>query len=315
MAEFGPSSRWICSNLTKLALWFAPALRQVNRSHSLQGCFHPMLKANAVSFSMAWNSLLNWLVPRRTQLAELRSQWGKPGTAMTWHASAYFDLVRNEGSDVRVDDTTWLDLGLPKIFSQLDTTTTRLGSQCLFAMLRTYADDPHQLAAPYAGAGMLQMHAALREKIQLTLSVLKDDGHADIADIVFGDPPQAVKHPKLLLLWSALSLLIVVGAIASAWPPWLGFSAIAVNVAVLVRVHWNVQRDATALIHALGMLAVANGLAAISMDGAPFGVMHQLREQTPLRHQVQKRLHWLAWLQNVLFISPSKTGSGLLASV
>lgn len=75
---------------------------------------------------------------------------------MAWRASAYFDLVREEGAEVRVDDKTWLDLEFPKIFSRLDTTITPLGSQYLFASLRTYADDPQELAARHACADMLR---------------------------------------------------------------------------------------------------------------------------------------------------------------
>lgn len=257
------------------------------------------------TFPTGWDSVLRRLSPRKTLLTELRAQWGKPGTVMAWRASAYFDLVRDKGADVRVDDQTWLDLEFPKIFSRLDTTVTPLGSQYLFASLRTYVDDPQELAARYTCADMLRKNAALRENILLALAALSDDGHADIAEFVFGDPPCTVKYPKLLPLWSALSLLIVLGAIASLWSVWLALAAIAINVGVMARLFWNVQRDATALKRCVAMLPVADVIAAIPVDDTPFKAMHLLREQKPLRRKMQKKLRWLALLQkeSIQFIS------------
>ncbi|MFC5441079.1 MutS-related protein [Rhodanobacter ginsenosidimutans] len=257
------------------------------------------------TFSTGWDSVLRRLSPRKTLLAELRAQWGKPGTVMAWRASAYFDLVRNKGTDVSVDDRTWLDLEFPKIFSRLDTTATPLGSQYLFASLRTYVDDPQELAARYTCADMLQKNAALRENILLALAALSDDGLADIAEFVFGDPPRTVEYPKLLAFWSALSLLLVLGAVASLWSVWLALAAIAINVGVMARLFWNVQRDATALKRCVAMLPVADVIAAIPVDDTPFKAMHLLREQKPLRRKMQKKLRWLALLQKepIQFIS------------
>jgi DNA mismatch repair ATPase MutS len=256
-------------------------------------------------FSTSWTSVLRSLSPRQTRLTELQDQWGRPGTAMAWGASTYFDLVRGEGVEAHVDERTWQDLEFPKIFIHLDTTVTPLGSQYLYAALRTYVDEPSEIVARHACSDMLRKNVALRENIQLALSAIKDDGHADIADFLFGHPPRAVKYPKLLTLWSALSLLIVIGAMASAWSVWLAFAAIAFNVVVMARLFWNIQRDATALKHCLGMLPVADALSAISADGAPFDAMRLLREQKPLRRQLQKKLRWLTLLQkeSVQFIS------------
>lgn len=43
-----------------------------------------------------------------------------------------------------VDEKTWINLEFPRLFGVLDSTITRLGSQCLFEQLRTYADDASQ---------------------------------------------------------------------------------------------------------------------------------------------------------------------------
>lgn len=248
-------------------------------------------------FSPGWTSVLARLSPRQELLTAVRNQWGKPGAAMRWRASGHFDLVRHQQSGARVDDTTWLDLEFPRIFARLDTSVTPLGSQCLFTAMRTYVDEPHGLAARYARAHALRMDATLREALQLALGALRDDGHADIVDVAFGDTPRSVKYPWLLLAWSALSLVAVSGAVASLWPVWCAFAAIAINVAVLARLFWGIQRGATALKRCLGMLPVADALARIPVGNPPFDAMEKLREQAPLRRQVLKKLRWLALMQ------------------
>lgn len=247
--------------------------------------------------SMVWRGLLDPIFPRRKLLAELRSRWAQPGVRQAWRSSAHFELTRSTGSAVLVDDTTWIDLEFPRIFSTLDTTTTPLGRQYLFTAMRRYVDDPRVLAERYACAQMLRTHPALRESIQLALAPLKDDAHADIADFVFGDPPRAVKYPKLLLLWSACSLLLVAGAIATAWSAWLAIAAIAVNVIIMARTFGRLRADTDALKHCLGMLPVAAALSTSSVDAAAFKAIGHLREQAPARKQVQKSFRWLSLFQ------------------
>ena len=69
------------------------------------------------------------LSPRNRVLRELRATWARVGTKDSWLASRYFDLVRDDSTSNHVDDKTWVDLELPKVFTDLDTTTTRIGSQ------------------------------------------------------------------------------------------------------------------------------------------------------------------------------------------
>lgn len=86
------------------------------------------------------NELLDRLSPRRRMLRELRVRWGKPGTNDCWLANRYFELTRRSDGAREVDDRTWNDLEFPRIFSKLDSTLTRVGSQCLYWRLRTYQE-------------------------------------------------------------------------------------------------------------------------------------------------------------------------------
>jgi hypothetical protein len=249
----------------------------------------------------AWQMFLDRLFPRRKLIADMRAKWARPGNCKASGSSAHFDLIRSAASAYLVDEKTWHDLEFPEIFSRLDTTTTPLGRQYLFSMMRNYVEDSSELADRYACSAMLQTNAPLRESIQLALTALADDSNADIADFVFGDPPQAISCPGLLLLWSSACMATLAAVIMLAWPIWLLAGTFAINVLIIARTFGSVRRDSEALKHGLAMLPVAATLSRVSVDVTGFKAIGLLRAQAPERKQAQKRLRWLSLFQRDVF--------------
>ena len=243
-------------------------------------------------------ALIERVFPKQKLLADIRSRWGQPGERHAWRPGIHFELTRAAAKTELVDDKTWLDLEFPEIFSRLDTTITPLGRQYLFSMMHTYIDDPSELAERQACARMLRSDVALRESIQLKLATLMDDGYADIADCVFGEIPQPLTYPRILLLWSAFGLLTLAAVISSMWPAWTIFGTVGVNLAIIVRTFGGLRRHSEALKRALGMLPVAEALCQIEADRKAFKVLGQLREQVPERKQVRNKLRWFALFQS-----------------
>ncbi|HWU77435.1 MAG TPA: hypothetical protein VN043_13110 [Rhodanobacter sp.] len=242
--------------------------------------------------------MLGWLFPQRKLLADIRSRWGRPGAGKSWRASAHFDLVRDSAADVHVDDKTWLDLEFPEIFARFDTTITPLGRQFLFSMMRTYVQAPRLLAERYHGAQALRSDDARRERIQLALATLRDDGYADVVDVVFSDEMRAVKYPRLLLSWSAVGLVALLGTLAAALPAWTVFVTVAINVIIIVRTFGSLRRDSEALKRCLAMLPVAEALARAGDDSTGLKAMARLRAQRPERKQVKLKLRGFLLFQN-----------------
>ncbi len=249
------------------------------------------------AFSGVWNDLLERVFPRRKLLAEIRSRWGQSGPGKAWRASAYFDLVRGSAADADVDDKTWFDLEFPEIFARFDTTITPLGRQYLFCMMRTYVEDPQLLAERYHGAQALRADHALRERFQLALSALRDGGYADVVDVVFGETLRAVKYPRWLLLWSAIGLLTLLGAIGSILPVWAVFVTVAINVTIIIQTFAGVRRDSAALKRCLALLPVAEAVACAGDDASRFKSVAQLRAQRPERQQVAQKLRGFSLFQ------------------
>src|SRR6186713_2677831 len=88
----------------------------------------PMITAEILSGLRAILQLFtfSW---RSRALKRLRQAWGKEGTKDPWLVSSLFDLTRNEGGADVVDDKTWVDLELDRLFLSADSTLTRVGSQ------------------------------------------------------------------------------------------------------------------------------------------------------------------------------------------
>src|ERR1700744_349585 len=80
---------------------------------------------------------LEW---KHRPIDHIRASWAQEGSRDSWLATKLFDLTR-ETVPASVDDRTWVDLEFDRLFSSVDSTLTRLGSQCLYRKLRIYRDD------------------------------------------------------------------------------------------------------------------------------------------------------------------------------
>ena len=144
------------------------------------------------------------LAGKHRPIDQIRTSWGREGSKDPWLSTKLFDLTRNAAAD-SVDDRTWIDLEFERLFSSVDSTLTRLGSQCLYHKLRIYRDDRGELENDYAAYQVLSQDTALREQLQLSLWPLRSD-EARTCESLFGQPPANPRSTGLVLLMSALSV-------------------------------------------------------------------------------------------------------------
>jgi DNA mismatch repair ATPase MutS len=235
--------------------------------------------------------------PRQRWLREIRAQWGQLGTKDAWLASRYFELTRGACGEV-VDDKTWVDLELPKVFADVDTTTTRIGSQMLFKTLRVYVHDAHELAERYKTYAALRADAALREEIQLKLRHLDQDSNAFLADYLFGAPP--TESPRLfvpVLLWSLFSAAMLAAAIFLFWPlfPWLVI--LAINAVVIFGLSSRLNRDTETLKACGRLLKIADSLSTLTAGSERVPALALLAEQSARRAQARHAIRWFTMHQ------------------
>lgn len=222
-------------------------------SHSLRSRF-----PNATGIA---SKLIDAFSLRRRTLRVLRARWGELGANDGWLASRYFEITRLGDGSRQVDDRTWKDLELPRIFAQLDSAVTRVGSQSLYRQLRTYHDDEASARAEYSALQTLRRDRRLRESIQLILASLQADSAAYLCDHLFGKPLRNLKHPVWIVPWGLMCLGVLAAVLASAISPLYLIAVLATNGAIIfgfgARVHGLFEdlRSACAMVAVAGRLA------------------------------------------------------------
>jgi hypothetical protein len=230
----------------------------------------------------------------------LRAKWGRRGDKDGWLASRYFELTRDASRREYVDDRTWVDLEFPRIFTDMDSTVTPLGTQTLFGLLREYVADPGELRARYASYSALRANAELREAIQQRLMPLQADSCAAIADYVFGEPPRKPRWHRWLPAWSFLALATPLVVLTLSLPIVLWFAVIAINAVVAYQHARYLERDTEALKDCYTLLGVADGLASVAGAGEALPQLDRLAREAPQRRKARQALRLFCMSRGII---------------
>ena len=111
---------------------------------------------------------------QQTKRQHLLATWDHPAPRVRNFAliARYYDLTQAEAAYHRLNDQTWADLNGEELFAQLDTTTSRVGQQCLYQRLRSPLADAGALAEFDAAAAFFTQQPATRGQALLALSRL-----------------------------------------------------------------------------------------------------------------------------------------------
>jgi hypothetical protein len=114
-----------------------------------------------------------------------------------------------------VDDRTWSDLEMERVFNRLNKSTTPLGAQHLYALLRHSQSCPELLQenvrANHAFASNPKAGTALRR----VLRELGRSESAQLASFLFGQPPTVSPRHRLFYLVSTAAVLCPFGLLFS----------------------------------------------------------------------------------------------------
>lgn len=249
--------------------------------------------------------LLQLAFPHLNRRARLRAAWGRAGRSDAAHARRYFDLAQAGDPPPAgglpapgVDERTWNDLELPRLFSELDTTLTLIGRQCLYKQLRTYELDPDLMSRRYPSYRVLQSNSGLREALQLALVRLEAESTAYIVDLLLGPAPQRPEHSEWVLPWVLLTVLAIVAAVAHVVSPWVPMGFLAINGIISIRVDRGLIRAADSLLDCGRLLRAADRLAAAGSQGR-LPELEWLAAQAPLRRQLWSQVRWVALLERL----------------
>ena len=123
----------------------------------------------------------------------------------------YHDYRRSDPAGV-VDDKTWSDLEMDDVFARIDRTVSCIGRQYLYALLRTWVEDPAEFDRRRSLYTLFREDRPLREAIQRDLRRLRHDDAYSVVMFLFEELPKRPRAHLLIYLTSAAFFVsLVVG--------------------------------------------------------------------------------------------------------
>ena len=161
---------------------------------------------------------LVWTRKRKATLRrELRSSWGLPNGSPSesdLEKIGLYDRLKPADSYSGLDDKTWSDLNLDTVFEDLDRTSSRVGQQFLFHLLKK----PQFKEEPLLKLERLInrfKNATLREDLQLELRRLSHKDALFLPYLLFEELPQFRRYRFVFLTLSIAAFALVVASFFS----------------------------------------------------------------------------------------------------
>jgi hypothetical protein len=144
------------------------------------------------------------------RISALKSQFGAPPKDhnINFESVNAFHRVFPSKSSHIIDDTTWNDLEMDRIFERLDTCCSSIGEEYLYAVLRTPEIEPDILLARESLIQFLDQNQDARFALQIALLNIGKEPNSGLAQLLFKDAPARLIQPEALYwLLAALPIL------------------------------------------------------------------------------------------------------------
>ena len=210
------------------------------------------------------------VVQRRRLLARLRAVWGKEDALRKLDADELSDVAHHyrqrqavQPSFVPVDDTTWNDLDMDEVLRHIDASTSIVGSQALYALLREQGA-PEEVLRQRAELTHAFEQEELRLKVQEALTAIGQQAfHGAWRNLFSGQ----FEHPRGAWIYPILALLPLTLALLGLISPvflLLAAGAFLVNLVVYYRTQTTWKAEITSLRHLGAVLRCAQRLERIN---------------------------------------------------
>lgn len=198
-----------------------------------------------IIFSITASSLISSVKHRAKTRKRIKERWGKPierrYTDDDWlDIKEYFENMRKFKKDsFFIDEITWNDLSMDKVFERINATETTVGEQYLYSLLRELVHDENELKARDKVIEYFSSHKEEREKMQFLLSKLGRAERIFISDYFFSnnkDNTSGVNWYKLLALIPIISGVIIFFNKA------IGLTMLIISMAVNIAVYYYTKK-------------------------------------------------------------------------
>ncbi len=198
----------------------------------------------------------------------IQVQWGKkPVKECTPNdyisIGSYFNNIRENSKKFYIDDITWNDLDMNRVFSRLNNTQTDIGEEYLYLMLRELQFDKEILRNRNDMIEYFRRNNTEREKIQVLLSQLGKLRFLNLFEYISGKRKGLGKSG---LFYKILSIAFIITPIAAvAYPPAIAlfFISMAVNISVYFKARDQIVGHLQALSYLVNMIGTAKRIARL----------------------------------------------------
>lgn len=201
--------------------------------------------------------------------------------------------TRSDPMRDRVDDRTWSDLEMQKVFYRLDNSVSPLGAQYLYALLRSYqtGETLQQNSDMYDG---LVSSPDTTARLRKALAPLNCKSAAELAGFVFGDDPTLAmpRHYRLFYVISAAAVLCPFGIIVSSWFLWPSMALWILSIFL----HWRYGSTVGRYAPALASLATVLGCVREmnhSFQGNELSELKELAALDETAKRIRKKVSWV----------------------
>lgn len=195
-----------------------------------------------------------------------------------------------------VDDGTWADLEMEDIFARIDRTTSVIGRQYLYALLRIYdSDNAHgEMQRRIALYGIFKTNKQFREQVQRALYPLRHNSSGYLATLFYDELPTRPKYYPLIYLCSGFFFVSLGLTVIS--PAFVLLAAAMAFCNLLINTFYGraVFRHFADLASLTTMLNAVGNLARIQPP-AEINEFRTLRELKNLAAGLNKKVFWLCF--------------------
>ncbi len=190
------------------------------------------------------------------RLKKLRATWGNipDGSLDIKSAEIYFKLNKESAieDNYQIDESTWHDLDLSKIFSLINRTVSPIGAQNLFYLLRHPVFKKKILQNRETLITHFSTNQDFREKVQLNIQSLKDKNTKYLPYSLWDSLPKKPAYAKIFPLIGFIALVALLLVIFQ----YLHFIVLIAIFSVNIVIHYLVKRKIDIYIYSFQYLGV-----------------------------------------------------------
>lgn len=201
----------------------------------------------------------------------IRAQWGKKPikdySANDYSSICnYYSHVREHSDKFYIDDITWNDLDMNRVFSRINNTQTDIGEECLYKMLRELQFDKYVLSKRNELIDYFQSNSSQREKIQVLLSQLGKLRFLSLYEYISGKRKGTGKSG---IFYKILSVaFIITPFITAVYPPAIAlfFISMALNVSMYFKARQQIIGHLQSLGYLVNMTSTAKRISKLPYE-------------------------------------------------